>query len=115
MWHRRGSRPAVASAVNSTVRKNVLGGPAPEIKVRPVGQERKAGGSELLPPLPGEQNIELLLQRVQMQHVGRRVGDLSIGQRGGTPVGQLLLLRYLDAEHVAHQVLETVPVGIGAG
>ena len=50
-----------------------------------------------------------------MKHVGGRVGELRLGQRVGPPVGRLLLLGDLDAEQFARQVLEPVPVGVGAG
>ena len=49
-----------------------------------------------------------------MQHVGGRIGDLCLGELLGAPVGELLLLGEVDAEHLAHQVLEPMLVRIGS-
>src|SRR5947207_1432483 len=68
-----------------------------------------------LAPLAGEHAIEPGLERVQMQHVGGGIGDLGLGQVGRPPVGELLLLGEVDPEQLAHEVLEPVLVGIGAG
>ncbi len=78
-------------------------------------QEGEAGGGDFAALLAGEQHLELLLQGVEMQDVGRRVGDLRLGQRLGRPVRTLLLLREIDAEQFAGEILEAVAVGVGAG
>ncbi len=54
------------------------------------------------------------LQGVQVQHVGGGVLELRLRQRLGAPVRGLLLLREIDAEQFPHEILEPVPVGIGA-
>src|SRR6516225_7768485 len=94
--------------------KNVLGGPAGEVKPYPVRQEAKTGRREVRAPLAEEDDVELFLERVQVQHIGRRVGELRVGQRLGAPIGELLLLGEVDAQHFAHEVLETVLVGVSA-
>jgi len=85
--------------------KNVLGCPAGEIKPHPVRQKAEAGGGEVLAPLTREHGIEPFLESVQVQHVGSGVGDLCIGQRVGAPIGELLLLRDVDSQHFAHEIL----------
>ena len=49
-----------------------------------------------------------------MQHVGGRVSQLRLAQASRTPVARLLLLRQVDVEHLAHQILQAMAVGIGA-
>src|SRR5262245_59489770 len=94
--------------------KDVLGRPAGEVEPHPVRQEAKTGRREVGAPLAHEDGVELLLERVQVQHIRRRVGELRVGQRLGAPIGELLLLGEVDAQHVAHEVLEAVLVGVGA-
>src|SRR5215471_19220510 len=94
--------------------KDVLGGPAGKVKPDPVRQEAKTGRREVRAPLTDENGVELFLERVQVQHIGRRVGELRVGQRLGAPIGELLLLGEVDAQHFAHEVLEAVLVGVGA-
>jgi hypothetical protein len=52
---------------------------------------------------------------MQMQHVGSGVFELRLRQRLGGPVGRLLLLGQIDLEQFLGHVLESVPVGVGAG
>src|SRR6516164_9821622 len=94
--------------------KDVLGGPAGEVEPYPVRQEAKTGRREFGAPLPDEDGVELFPERVQVQHVGRRVGELRVGQRLGAPIGKLLLLGEVDAQHFTHEVLEAVLVGVSA-
>ena len=56
----------------------------------------------------------LSLQRMQIEHVVGRVGDLRLGQRVGAPIGQLLLLGDVLAEQVLGQILQAMLVGVGA-
>ena len=49
-----------------------------------------------------------------MQHVRCGIGDLLLAQCFGGPVGALLLLRKLNAYELGAEILEAVPVGIGA-
>ena len=59
--------------------------------------------------------VEPCAQRMEMQDVGGGIFELRRGQLGRAPVRGLLLLRESTSEQVAHQILEPVPVGEGAG
>jgi hypothetical protein len=59
--------------------KDVLGGPAGEVEPYPVRQEAKAGRRQLRAPLADENGVELFPERVQVQHIGRGVGELRVG------------------------------------
>ena len=50
-----------------------------------------------------------------MQHVRRRIGQLRLAQGLRAPIARLLLLRQIDVEHLAHQILQAMAIGIGAG
>src|SRR3954447_18521298 len=95
--------------------KYVLGSPASQVEPGPIWQEPEAGRGKLAPTLPGQHDVELVLQGVEVEHVGRRIGELGVTKHVGTPVGRLLLLRHIDAEQLAGEVLEAVLVGVGAG
>ena len=86
-------------------------GPTLEVEAGAVGQEIEAGLGERGAPFAGEHRVELLLQRVQVEHVVGGVIQLARGERVRAPVGRLLLLGDLDAEQVAAEVLEAVAVG----
>src|SRR5262249_33072985 len=89
--------------------------PAGEIEPCAIGKEAEAGGGQFSAPFAGDQGIELLLDGVQVDDVGCRIGDLGIGQLLGAPIGELLLLGEVDAENVPHQVLQPVLSGVGTG
>src|ERR1700674_590152 len=112
MWPRRGTR--LSLGCGSRMRENVLRRPAGEIEPRPVGQETEAGRGELGPALACEQNVELVFERMKMQHVGGRIGDLRFGELLGAPVGELLLFGEIDAQHLADEIFEAVLVRIGS-
>ena len=57
-----------------------------------VRQKAEAGRGQVRPALPGQHDVQLVLQRVQVEHIGGRVGELGVAQRLGAPVGGLLLL-----------------------
>src|SRR5260370_17770191 len=94
--------------------KQLWGGPAGEVEPYPVRQEAKTGRREFGAPLSDEDGVELFLERVQVQHIGRRIGELRVGQRLGAPIGKLLLLGEGDAQHFTHEVLEAVLLGVSA-
>src|ERR1051326_7157656 len=74
MWPRHGTpRPGAAS---SGARKNVSRRPPGEIEPRPVGQEAKTSLGKLGAALAREHRVELVFERMQMQHVGGRIGNL---------------------------------------
>src|SRR5262249_6859641 len=102
-----------AAPENLGMGKDVLGGPAGEVEPHPIRKEAKTGRREVRATLADEDRVELLLERVQVQHVRCRVGELRVGQRFGAPIGELLLLRQVDAQHLAHEILEAVLVGVG--
>src|SRR5712692_2832880 len=111
------SRPQIwpgRGTPGSRMGEDVLGRPAGQVQPHPVGEEAEAGRRQFPAPLARQHGVEPLLQGVQMQHVGSRIGYLGIAERLGAPIGELLLLRQVDPEHVAHQILEAVLVGVGA-
>src|SRR5690348_15222224 len=97
------------------MRKDVFGGPARQIKLHPMRQEAEAGGRKLDAMLARQHAVELVLDRVEMKHVGSSVGYLSIAEVFRAPVAELLLLRQIDAEQFSRQVFQAVLVGVGAG
>jgi hypothetical protein len=63
--------------------------------------------------------VQLFLQGMQVQNVRRCIIELGRGQRLRTPIGRLLLLRLLllgnlHPDEFPHEVLEAMPVRIGA-
>src|SRR5260370_33204140 len=103
-----------AADTSASVREDVLDAPATEIEQRPGRQEIEAGLGEHLAPLARQHGVELRLERMEVEHVRRGVAQLLVGELGGAPIRGLLLLRELDAQQVAAQILEPVTVGEGA-
>ena len=52
---------------------------------------------------------------MEVDDVGGRIGDLRLGELFGAPVRELLLFGEVDAQHLAHEILQAVLVGIGPG
>lgn len=96
------------------MRENVLGLPALQIEPGARRQELETGFRKLAAALARNHHVELFAQAVQMQHVGGGIGELRFAQRICAPVARLLLLLQIDIEHLAHQILQAVAVGIGA-
>ena len=69
----------------SGMRENVLRGPAGEIEPGADRKELEAGGGEFRAALARQHGVELVLQRMQVEHVVGRVGDLRLGQRARRP------------------------------
>jgi hypothetical protein len=105
--------PTLASV--SRVGKDVLGFPALQIEPGPRRQEGEAGLRQFGAAFARQHDIEAFAQGMQVQHVGSRVSELRFAQGRRTPVARLLLLRQLDVEHLAHQILQAMPIGVGAG
>src|SRR5260221_3267232 len=103
-----------AADTGASVREDVLDAPATEIEQRPGRQEIEAGLGEHLAPLARQHGVELRLERMEVEHVRRGVAQLLVGELGGAPIRGLLLLRELDAEQIAAQILEPMTVGEGA-
>ena len=63
-----------------------------------------------------QHHVELVAARVQVQDTGGRVGDLRVGHRLPAPQSDdCCCLEISTPEHLAHEVLEAVPVRVGAG
>src|SRR5512138_578617 len=92
--------------------KNILELPALQVEYGARGQEAEAGLGELRAPLPRQHRIELLAQRMQVQHVGGGVGKLRLAEAVSAPVARLLLLRQVDVQDLAHQILQPVAISV---
>src|SRR5262245_196583 len=110
IWPRRGGCREI-----SGMREYVFRRPARQVEPRAVGKKAEAGSGKLRAAFAGDQGIELFLDRVQVHDVRGRIGDLGLAELLGAPVRELLLLRQVDTEDVAHQILEAMLVRIGAG
>src|SRR5712671_3530857 len=99
----------------SRMRKNVFGIPALQIEPGPGRQEFETGLRQRGAALTREHGIEAFAQGMQMQHVRGRIGQLRLAQGLRTPIARLLLLRQVDVEYLAHQILQAMAVGVGAG
>src|SRR5689334_16757435 len=80
------------------VRENIHVLEAIEVEAGAVRQIAETRLGRLQPPLTPEHPFELRLQLMQMQNVRGGVGELLLGQRGGAPIGTLLLLGQLNTE-----------------
>ena len=76
-------------------------------------QELEAGVRLRRSVIAGQHRVEPGLQRVQMQHVGGGVGLLLGRQRPRRPVRALLLLRHIQAQQLAAEILQSMAIGIG--
>src|SRR6266404_323288 len=101
------------SQYRKSMREDIDLGPAGHVQTGTRGQEAEGLLRQLLPPFPLQQRIELGLERMQIEHVRRRVGHLLVGQGVGAPVGGLLLLGEVDTQQVAAKILEAEPVSEG--
>src|ERR1700687_2215658 len=105
---------SVYRAFGSRMRKNILGVPALQVELRPRRQKFETGLRQFGAALAREHGIEPFAQRMQMQHVGGRIGQLRLAQGLRAPVARLLLLRQIDIEHLANQIFQAMAVGVGA-
>src|ERR1700675_4957623 len=85
-----------------------------EIEKGPRGQKSKTSNGELLAFLADQHLVELRLERVQMENIGGGVALLLVGQSRRTPIRGLLLLRELDTQQLAAEILQPVLIGKGA-
>src|SRR5918994_1604552 len=117
MRRQRGVDALLGSSLPGTasVREYVLIGPARKVELGTLGQEREACRSQRLTALARQHAVKALPDLMQMKHVARSIAELRLAELGAAPVGTLQLLRQLDAEQLLAQVLEPVPVGVGAG
>jgi hypothetical protein len=104
--------PALASAALNA--RKCPRPPSPRGQGGAHRQEVEAGPRQRLAALALQHLLEPALELVQIDHVLGGILLLRIRQHGCAPVGTLLLLGQVDAQHVAHQILQAVAVGIGA-
>jgi len=96
------------------MREDVFELPAAEIEPRPRRQEIETGLRKFGAPLAREHRVEALAQRVQVQDVGSGISELRFIELLRAPVARLLLLRQIDVEQFADQILQPVPIGVSA-
>ena len=108
------SNLSVLSEANS-VCEDIFLGPPREVQCGPCRYKIKTGLGHGASALTLQHLVEPRLHLVQVKHVLCRILLLGIAQHMRTPVRALLLLVEFNAEQFLDQVLETVPVGIGAG
>ena len=68
------------------MRKDVFHRPAGQIQPDPIGQKAEAGFRQVPPSFTQEHDVKLIPQGMQVQDVGRRLGDLGVGELARTPV-----------------------------
>ena len=96
------------------MRENVLFRPARDIEQGARRKEVEARLGEADAILPRQPLVELFLERMEVANVARRILALGVAEVGGPPVAGLLLLRQVDVQQLLDQVLEAVPICIGA-
>ena len=80
----------------------------------PASAEIQSRPGPIRAALAGQHRIEPVAQGMQMQHVGGGISELGLAQGGRTPIARLLLFRQIDVEHLAHQILQAMAIGVGA-
>src|SRR5258708_32360124 len=96
------------------MRENVLGLPAAEVEPGAGRQELETGLRQLGAALARQHGVEPFAQAMKMQHVGGSVSELRFAETRRTPIARLLLLRQVDVEHLAHQILQAMAAGEAA-
>src|SRR5512132_312702 len=112
-----GGSPRTAAAEQPLpllVCEDVLLRPSLEIEAGAVRDEAETGVRQVTTTFPLQHRVELLAQSVQPQHISGSVLALFRSKGLGTPVGALLLFRQLDPQELPTQILEAVPIGVGA-
>eukprot|EP01136_Pigoraptor_vietnamica_P039949 Opistho-1_new@11302 len=97
-----------------SVLENIRLAPAQAVQGRTGRQEGEAGLRQSAAAFAVQDGVQLVLELVQVEHVGSGVFELFRQQVLGAPIGGLLLLRQIDAEQFLAQILEPMPVGEGA-
>src|SRR5690606_10896077 len=97
------------------MRKDIRILEAQKVEIGPGGEEFEAGLRQIPALLTHEHGIEPCLDRVEIEDIGGSILKLLLGQLCSTPVRALLLLRKLNADELADEILEAVTVRIGAG
>lgn len=94
--------------------KDVSLGPSGKIKTCARRQEVKAGFCQLQTPLALQHGHQAIAYLMEIEHVLGGVFQLGFRKLCRPPVRALLLLGELDTHDLAGDVLQPVPVGIGA-
>ena len=95
--------------------ENVLVRPAGQIEPGADGEEIEASLRHFRPSFAGQTFNQDRVHRVEIADIGGGIILLRVGQAGCAPVARLLHFRQLFAEQLADQLLQSVPIGIGAG
>src|SRR3954451_3806321 len=111
----RGTVGRGLSARCGSVGEDVLLGPARQVELGPHRQEGEAGSGEVPPALAFQHDVQPLAELVQVGHVAGGVAELRFAELGSPPVRALLALVELDPEQLATEILQAVPVRVGAG
>src|SRR5689334_13046910 len=106
--------PRPVGEASAIVGEDVLLGPAGDVEQGAGREEVEAGLRQFRALLAPEPLVELLLQGVQVADIACRIVALRVGKVVGAPVAGLLLLGQIVVQKLLHQVLEAVPVGVGA-
>src|SRR5215469_12798447 len=72
--------------------KNILVRETGEVEPDPVGEEAKAGLRQLFAAFAREHDIEPLFERMEMEDIGGRIGNLRFAQFRRTPIGDCCCL-----------------------
>ena len=67
--------------------EDIFSRPSGKVESNAIRQEPETRSREFRSPFPHQHAIKLGLERVQMQHIGRRIIDLRFRQLLGAPVG----------------------------
>ena len=94
--------------------ENIVIRPTGEIEPRPCRQEIETGLRQFGSAFALKPFRQAIPQGMQIADVGRGIVALRLIELARPPVARLLLFRNLLAEHLAHKILQTMPVGIGA-
>jgi hypothetical protein len=102
------------SDIAALVCEDVLLRPPLEIKAGAVWNEAETRVRQVTTTLALQHCVKLLAQSMQPKDISSRILELLRTESLGTPVGALLLFRQLDSQQFATQILEAVPIGVGA-
>ncbi len=94
--------------------ENINFRPSIQIQPGPYGKKFEAGLRQFRAAFSRQHGLQTLSDVVQIKHIGSRIFQLLLAQILSTPIRALLLLGQIDIQQFPAQILEAVPVGIGA-
>ena len=94
--------------------EDIVLGPTREIEPGPRGEEIEASLRQLGALFTRQSLDQNHMHFMEIAHIGGGIILLRLGQGRRAPVARLLLLGNFLAEQLLDQILESVPVGIGA-